>query len=476
MRKYILNLESKYFIALGIFLIVFSAIAVTINIYGVSMPFYDEWDAEAAAMYSNLETKSYSFGNIFDSHNGHRIVFTRITQYILYFLNGGWDPELQLFVNAFLHALTAAFLFVFVSAHQNRTENIFSAIAVLILFAIPFSWMSILVPFQTQFYYMIFFSIISMYGLCENKYLLGIIFALFAYMSMTPGAFVLPAYIVTALIGCIREKSICKKDIFTLILIGLLFLLFVLMQGSDTSTSSYSSHSVRDFLVSLIAAFWWPFNASQLAGVVVHLPIAALTLKALRESAVPKLYLAIAWFVWLQLIAMALFRGAGGVPPANRYWELLLIGMVINLISAIHLIYKSEKNLAKNALFCLWLSIATVGMYQLAVESLTTGLQTRMTQNQTALAMVAEFTETGDETVFDGFEGLDISYPDKERLITLLRNPNVASILPTSITKLGTNQLAWFKSIIFQLSWLIAAIGTLLFSAGILKAFNKNRI
>lgn len=431
------------------------------------MPFYDEWDAEASAMYSKLETNSYSLRNLFDPHNGHRIAFTRITSIILYILNGSWDPELQLLVNAFLHALSAALLFYFLSAHQYRSERACSALVILVLFAIPYSWMSILVPFQTQFYYMILFSIVSMHGLCKENYYVGVGFAILSYFSMTPGAFVLPAYMMVVLTGCIRDQSIRKKELTILVLLGFLFLFFVVAQGSDTSTTTYSSRSIKDFVISLIAALWWPFNASNVIGAIIHLPVFFTFLKALRDSEVPKLYLTIAWFVWLQIFAMAFFRGAGGVPPANRYWEILLIGMVISFLSAFYFIYRSNKRLAANAFFLVWLSVASFGMYQLAMVSLTTGLKSRMAQNETALALVTEFIDTGNEGLFDGFESLEISYPDTGRLITMLRDPNIVSILPTSITQEGHNQLSRLKTMFFRLAWLTSVLGALVIGIGL---------
>ena len=43
-------------------------------------------------------------GDLFTPHNEHRILFTRLLDLGVIWLNGGWSPLLQMTVNAFLHA------------------------------------------------------------------------------------------------------------------------------------------------------------------------------------------------------------------------------------------------------------------------------------------------------------------------------------------------------------------------------------
>lgn len=445
--------------SVGTFLIVFGAMALTISLFGTSLPFFDEWDAEAIELYKPFIEGNFEFNYLFAPHNGHRIVLTRLTALILFVLNGGWDPELQMLASGFLHALTAALLIHSSYSHFNKpAANVLTAFT-LVLFATPFSWMSILVAFQTQFYFMLTFSVIALIALSSKNYVLGYCFAALSFLSMTSGALVLPAFASVLIVDAWRSKSIGRQTIIHLGICAALFLLFMVSRlGLASSDAVYAADSFRSFSITLITAMTWPFRARSIVGLVIYLPFLFYLLRTFLVTNTSRLIAALGVFVLLQLLAMAVFRGEDGVPPSNRYWEILLLGIWVNGICALILTQNKPTRLLKY-LLTIWAVVAAIGMSGLAHESLTKGLVERKAQNETARSLIEEYLVHGDVGVFDDVSDLNMSYPNSERLTQILSDPVIQSILPSSLNPKFQGRLDSIKYGLFRFPWVFILLG-----------------
>ena len=95
-------------------------------------------------------------------HNEHRIFFTRLLALGLLMANGQWDPQLQQVVNTGLHAMTALVVaMMFWRASDGRRLNLVVVFCA-VLFTLPFGWENTLAGFQSSFYLLLLFSVLSL--------------------------------------------------------------------------------------------------------------------------------------------------------------------------------------------------------------------------------------------------------------------------------------------------------------------------
>ena len=59
-----------------------------VRFFGWPVPFWDQWDAEADQLYRSYLNSSLSFEILISSHNGHRILITRVLSLILFEFDG----------------------------------------------------------------------------------------------------------------------------------------------------------------------------------------------------------------------------------------------------------------------------------------------------------------------------------------------------------------------------------------------------
>lgn len=436
------------------FLIVFGAMLATVDIFGSSIPYTDEWDAEANWLYRLFEQGDLGFGEIAAPHFGHRLILTRLTSLGLYVLNGGWDPQLQMIVNGLLHALICAVLVGFIVQRTDGPYRTPAAVATIILFTVPFSWLSILVAFQTQFYFMLLFSILALKHLSSSRYLAGYSFAALAMLSMTPGALLLPAYIFTLIVSTLRHRYISREQLGQIAICSAVFIFFVWHLPETTADDAYHAGNLYDFFVTVFYALYWPIRLEHWVGLIIYAPFVLLLIKALRHSGVPIFLLALGGFITLQILAMGYFRGGLNIPIPNRYWEILIVGIWLNGMSLFFIMRNSLSRPVKAFAFA-WMFVAIVGLSATAFESFSEGLPGRKAESLTTQSLITEYLETGNREVFAGFSIYEVSYPDTERLIDILNQPVVRDLLPGSLGGSSADNLAGVRNVLFRLHWLM---------------------
>ena len=438
---------------------------LTIDAYGFSIPFFDEWDAEGFATYVPLVKDQYDFASIFDSHNGHRITSTRLTFLTLFLLNGGWDPELQMIFSAFLHALTGALVVYVIVRNKVERVDLCSVCAIVLVFSIPFSWMSVLVAFQTQFYFMIFFATLSIFFLSESRHFLGYLFSVFSYLSMTPGAFILPAFIIGKVIAVTDFRALGRREVLHLMIASGIFLTMLLLRKEVTVDDAYSAQNIFDFSISTMAALWWPFRLSNVLGVFVYIPMLIYFSRSFFGNSMRIVLAILGVFVILQIIAMGYFRGADGVPPANRYLTILSLGICVNMLCLMDIL-KQRFSLKTLFFGSIWVIVVSYGVLMAARASLTAGLPERYEQNLVAQSIITEFLIDGNESVLVGYSDLEISYNDPERLVDLLSDPVMVSILPSTLNPANPDRLNSAKNFLFRYNPVLMSLGILALCIG----------
>src|SRR5580698_9607098 len=65
-----------------------------------SLPYLDQWNGEAGNVFLPHFAHQLSFADLFRAHNEHRIFWTRLLALIELSINGQWDAQFQMVVNA----------------------------------------------------------------------------------------------------------------------------------------------------------------------------------------------------------------------------------------------------------------------------------------------------------------------------------------------------------------------------------------
>lgn len=454
--------KANRLIALSVFLTTLGFMLATIEAYAISAPFFDEWEAEAAYLYRLFETGNLNFLSLFEAHNGHRIPITRAISVGLYILNDGWDPVLQMIVSAVLHA-TVAFVLATSSLRYFSSREKYAALAaVLILYGIPFSWLSITVAFQTQFYSMMMFSVLSISAFTSAKTLRASIFALLATLSMTSGALVFASFVAIKLLESWRLREFDRRTVCHLVAWNCVFWAFYMLIPSEPASESLKAQSIISFLISMAATVSWPFRLGLGVGLILYLPvILCITMVVISRCKLSVELLGFGIFVLLQIVAMSFFRGADGVPPANRYWEILIFGVWVNT-SCLLFIANLNRRTVTNCLAILWIVVVASGLFSLAHTALTQGLPDRAITGETSIELIREYLETGNQEVFQNRSSFEISHPDAAALMEILSDPIVLDILPSQLNGSSSDRLLLVKEMILSLGWVFVALGFIL--------------
>jgi hypothetical protein len=105
----------------ALFLVTLWAKLLLVEHYPMPVPFWDQWDGEAASLYLPFANDGLAWHQMFTLHNEHRIFFTRVLAMALIAVNGQWDPQLQ------MYSITAA----------RGTSRVYDAGEIRVILAMP---------------------------------------------------------------------------------------------------------------------------------------------------------------------------------------------------------------------------------------------------------------------------------------------------------------------------------------------------
>lgn len=338
-----LDKKHKILLLISLFLIFIGSRAAVINYSGSSTPFWDEWDGEAASLLRPYIQGKLTIGDLLRPFGEHIILFTRLTTLVVFNISGYWDVVLQILVNAIVSAATV----VGISFALSRVlrGGWAQAVTVVCTFisAIPISGDSILMGFHTQFYFLLTFSFTSLWFLADTRawsprWGAGVLCAVASYLSMASGALTFAAAMGLHLsqMACGRREGLREwLGVSTLAAAtGLAVSLVPHVPDSDV----YRPHSLSQFLVAFLRLASWP--APTVLGLVMVLPSALFCLRTFadRPALSDARWFNVAALGWILSQLVILAAGRGAAPIANRYFEVLLIGVAINLTSVFWLL------------------------------------------------------------------------------------------------------------------------------------------
>ncbi|UFS77231.1 hypothetical protein LPB73_07595 [Tardiphaga sp. 37S4] len=427
---------------LAMSLIMFGAKAIVIANYGSSVPYWDQWDGEAALLYGPYLDGNLTSAAMFASHNEHRILWTRIADLGILNIAGQWDPILQMLVNAMIHigasVLLVALLLRPITPFRDRLVLVtISAIA----FSLPVGWENLLAGFQSQFYFLLLFSTIAFWLLTRDRALSPYWFAGIAalgacYFSVASGTLLFFVAAALALFQMIKGDRLDAKGwaaFFILIVLGILCLTYV---NRPPYHDQLKAKNFMEFAEPLVTLLGFPFLSITRLNFelkVLLLPIATapaclLAFKFLTTRKRPTQY---EWFAALalaaivaQAISVAYSRSQGFLSP--RYLDILLPAIPIGFATLCFF----ERG---RYLRLLWAVMATACLVIFAVRSTAPQIDQRKTQTDAQMTNLKAFLATSNIQSLQDKPYLHVPYPTPERLAQILAMPKIRAILPEEL-------------------------------------------
>ena len=421
----------------GLFTAILGAKLHLINAFGSDVPFWDQWNVEASS-YSLLMKGALDPSRLVATHNEHRFFITRLLLLDLFDLNGQWDPLLEMAVNSFIHAAILTCLCMVLWRLGGRKHLAEFCIALALMGVLPFAWENTLLGLQSNFYFVLGFSILAMLLLLGPPpfslyWLLGVAASVCAYFSLAAGLFVPAAVACLLLFCCLTEPRRWKEFIASFIFLISLCTLAYAWVPHLAGQEPLRAKGFLDFFRKFGTFAAWPFK-NWLFGPILWLPIMILAWRQISSRKVSGLFeqflIALGIWTFLQTAAFAYTRGYMYI----RYEDIMAMGSVANFAALLLLLRPLYNGVLRRTSIVLG-AVALVACTGLAAFHwrMPPDLLRRHTFLGIEEENTARYLLTGDISSLVDKPFMYIPYPDARRLIAILEDPLVRQILPAGI-------------------------------------------
>lgn len=431
--------------AAALFLIIVGSKLWLINTAGTDLPYWDQWNAEAGSLFIPYINKTLSIVDLFKPHNEHRIFFTRLLSLGLMLFNHQWDARLAMVVNAIIHSLSAVILFWIMIRLEGPKALGLGFLAVALAFSLPFSWENTLAGFQSQFYFLFLFSLLSIALLVLHKpmsivWFAGVITAVASIFTMASGFLSICAVFLIITLRLLKEPETWKAGIITLLGCFMIIVISLLLTVTVKGHEVFRIRSFMAFVTAMGRNLAWPNIKHPRLAVVSMLPMIMLIFHYIRSRErnlkAEEMTIGLGFWVVLQSAAIAYARG-GGISIARRYMDIMSMGMVVNAFSIVLLLtrYHNRSRTGRiwPALFGIWIILCGTGLVSLTSQTLRNEIPLRKYYYNQQAAHVRAFVATDDIRHLTGKQGEEIPYPCPYYLAQILRDPIIRKLLPASV-------------------------------------------
>ena len=430
-----------WLIPASLFLTVVGARFWLISVFGSPLPFLDQWDAEAATLFKPWLEGTLRWTDLFVPHNEHRIVLSRLLALGLVQLNGQWDGLLEMTVNALfcgLIALGVPFGLLKVVGREHRVA-VFACVAFWL--ALPYAHENTLWGFQSEFYFLLAFSLLALWGLgffppWSRGWWLGASGAVLAAISMGSGFLASGTVLILEMFRLVTKRRRLSETVPTCLIALVVVALSLFYRSAFPPHDALRASSMSAWLNVFARSLAWPYCTIPMLMIVMYLPwgICSFALARPGKRVVQPdrefLFVLGAWVI-VQAAAIGYARGEDGhIVIYSRYMDILGLGAVANALCLLVLIkdgaWKAKRRLAAIGFATVWIGAALFGAAQLSLRKMMgPGKEVLLPMEENVRAYVA----THDLKHLDG----DRPYPAADRLATLLDDPAIRKILPAII-------------------------------------------
>ncbi len=453
------------FICVGLAALIFFSRLWLVAEWATPVPYLDQWDAEAMALYIPLLHGDFNPIVLVAAHNEHRITLTRLLSVSLFLITKHW-PVWELFVaNAALHALTAWIVLRAAAIHAPRNIRGLALGGAFVIFLSIAGWQNAIWGFQSQFYFTNICAASAFGALRPNRPILApLLFAAVGLFTTASGCLIAASIVATLLMTGLKQRKLAAALQRALPAV-LLFGIGLVLIGDAPHHDAIHAKSAPQFFGLLIKCLSWPWFNTVWPWVVLWSPVLAYMWHR-RSEAVNQLDLLICSFASYTLLcslALAITRG-GGLPmgPLSRHQDTLLFGAVAQTLSAFWLLRKTAT--WPKYLGFAYLHVAAVGLIQSTHHQIAHDLPYRQQHDLVNLAMIKHYVATGDISAFTAFSEFPGPYPASPyRLAEVLDDPLFRRALPSEFHE-GINVKLQAPALL-RFSPLLAAVISLFLTA-----------
>ena len=418
---------------------------------GSPTPFNDQWGAEAAILYPRYFDGTLQISDLIAPHNEHRILMSRLWSLLLLQLNGYWDPILQMLANTLIYG---GFVGLFVGAFRSvltRTSWIAFVFFSALIFSLPFTWGNTLEGFNSQWYFMLLFSMATMFvvthaSALSARWWLAILMLFASYFSMAGGA-------ATAIAVCAicAVQMACGRRAGRLELFGLGFLAaitagMVLYVPVLAGHAALKAHSVGQLIQALAEIMSWPaaigitFVGTRIIGVMlIYAPASLASIHVIRVC--PPLsdrrWIFVVLTAWIVLQAAALAYGRAAAPVVARNLDVIIVGLPLNAACLLYLLETSgtwhlRRRLAIGAV-AVWFVPILVGSSLAVFKQAARDIREKREFGRVETENLRAYLDSGDIRILENRPFMQIPYPDAQRLAELVSLPVIRRLLPPEL-------------------------------------------
>jgi hypothetical protein len=422
--------------------IVFGSKLWLIGAYGNATPFWDQWSVEAENLYQPFLRGTLHCSDMFTTANEHRIFTTRLLDLGLLAVNGLWNPLLQMVVNAALHAATLT-LFIALLARTIGREHLPALLLFAgVFFSVPYAWENTLWGFQSQYYFVLLFSIACLWFTVTRPPLsaawwAGAASGLLAFLSCASG---ICAPFAAATVGLMFYGSGLRRTRGQLLAVAILAAMAILAAALTPAVAGHEvlkPSSISKFLRVWAAVLGWPISWRVVGAILVcasPMAFAAVMLRR-RPPAGSYEWFLLALVVWsiVQSVGIAYSRAACSL--STRYLDLYSIGILVNLACSLWLAQdRVGKQLGwRGRGVAVWASVLLIALGAHAVRHLPGELGKKRDNGLAQQRHTKAYLDSGDFQHLADKPLYDIPYPDPQPLASTLASPQIRSILPATL-------------------------------------------
>jgi hypothetical protein len=413
-----------------------------VNTYGNATPYWDQWDVEADGLYKPYFSGTLHWANLVAAHNEHHLFPTRLLALLLVSINKVWNPLLQMVINAGLHTLTLVYSVSLLAKPIGR--NYFGALFFFsfILFAIPFGWENTLVGFQSSFYFLLLFTLISLRLIVMKEPLtigwwMGVACAVMAYFTLASGAYTLGAGAMISLIIFFTNLRRTPRQLTAVTILFIMFYACTKLTPAVPAFASLKANSLKQFFDALKFIGGWPISHGFFSMLIRNFPSLLFFIIMLRKPSNPGnskwvLLALVIWSLW-QSCGLAYNRAAAN--SDSQYKDLFTFTILVNFASLIWVVQQS--NIKWQIIYRIfagaWIAIVIVSLVRWGYRELPGQLSAKRENSIAEEINTRNYLATGDTNHLKNKPILQIPYPDADRLAMILSWKEIRGILPGNL-------------------------------------------
>jgi hypothetical protein len=437
------GLQGHWGWVVSLFLVTLGAKLWLIHRSGTPLPFLDQWNGEGIAVYFPYYQHHLSLSDLFQAHNEHRIVFTRLYDLALLLLNGQWDNQLQMVVNAFIHSATIAGFGWLIARLMGRQYWPVIWLPLALALVLPFAWENTLSGFQSQFYFLLIGSGITIWGLgpsepWSSRWWLGACAVVAALFTVAAGFLAAVAVVGLTVLDCLKHRPNWRRHLPTWGVCGVVTLAGLLLKADVAHHHELQAHSAGEFLTALANNLAWPWPILPWFAAFNVLPLVLLGWFYIRsgEKDLPaeRMILGVGFWIGLQSLATAFARGAGGEPPGWRYMDSCSFIMIAGCLSTVLLLTRYRQRLWYAGFwyagFAIWAFGCLAGLWFTGARAWRLYIPERAYMQRMALKNARAFVATADLRVLLNKSPSKLAFPEPNAMAWMLTHPALRSILP----------------------------------------------